>query len=149
VRLSVVPPGRIDEARPSAAQVNAFRYLLEHQEAIRNALVAAIFEVYPEIRRDRLADGYIEESQMPQLERPEQLKSSVGLSTVHVLPAVKNELAYLGFEFGCTWDEEHGLGAIMHQDRLLEFPEMGLGKIGGADIASETWVAEADAKSTL
>jgi len=132
---------------PSAAQVNAYRYLLEHEEAIRDALVAAIFEEYPKIRRNRLGDGFVEESEMPVLERPEQLKSYIGLSTIHVLQVVKNDAAYIGFEFGCTWDEEHGLGAMMHQDRILEYPDMGIGKVNGADIASEDWMAEADAES--
>jgi len=34
-------------------------------------------------------------------------------------------LTYAGFEFGCTWDEEYGLGVLMHGTRTVE--------IGGAD----------------
>ena len=147
IRVSVEPPGDVAERPPSAEQVNAFRYLLEHEDAIREALVTAIFEEYPVIRKRLLEGGFIDESEMPALERAEQLKAHIGLSTVHVLRVVKDDAAYVGFEFGCTWDEEHGLGIMMHQGRIVSLRDMGLGKVNGADLASEDWVAEVDAES--
>ena len=69
-----------------------------------------------------------------------------GLHAVHVhqvaLRALNDELAdgvpYVGFEFGCTWDDEHGLGILMHGQRAVE--------IGGADTAFLLWIAEQDAE---
>ena len=147
VRVSVRPPGGVAERPPSAEQANAFRYLLEHEDAIRDAIVAAALEDYPAIRDRLFKDGILDESEIPNLERPEDLKSHLGLSTVHVLQVAKNGAAYIGFEFGCTWDEEHGLGVMTHRDRIVELPEMGIGKVNGADLASEDWLAEADAQS--
>jgi hypothetical protein len=89
-RLSVRAPGGRGERPPSAEQSNALQYLLEHEEAIRDALVAAIFEEYPVIRARLLRQGFVDDSDMPALERPEQLKSHIGLSTVHVLAVAKN-----------------------------------------------------------
>jgi hypothetical protein len=143
----VAAPGGVAERPPAAQQVSAFQYLVEHGDAIRDALVTAIFEEYPVIRERLLAQDFVEESEMPALQGPEELKAHIGLSTVHVLRVVKNGAAYVGFEFGCTWDEEHGLGVMMHQDRILEFPDMGIGRVNGADLASEDWMAEADAES--
>jgi hypothetical protein len=147
-RLSVAPPRGVAGRPPSAEQASAFRHLLEQQEAIRDALVAAIFEEYPATRQRLLGGGFVDESDLPNLERPEQLGSHVGLSTVHVLPVMKDGAAYVGFEFGCTWDEEHGLGVMTHQGRIVEFPDMGIGKVNGADFASEDWVAEEDARAS-
>ena len=147
-QLSVAPPAGVAERPPSAEQTNAFRYLLEHEEAIRDALLSAIFEEYPAIRERLLGDGLVDESDLPALERAEQLKSHIGLSIVHVLPVVKHGAAYVGFEFGCTWDDEHGLGVMTHQGRIVELPDMGIGKVSGADIASEGWMAEEDARSS-
>jgi hypothetical protein len=144
-RLSVTPPTGVAEQPPSAEQANALRYLLEHEIAVRDAVVAAVFEEYPRIRERLLGDGFVEESELPALEGPEQLKSHIGLSTIHVLRVVKDGAAYVGFEFGCTWDDEHGLGVMTHQGRLVELPHMGIGKVNGADLASEDWVAEEDA----
>jgi hypothetical protein len=146
-RLSVPPPAGIAEQPPSAEQANALRYLLEHEAAMRDALLAAIFEEYPVIRERRLGQGFVDESDMPALQRPDQLKSHLGLSTVHVLPVVKKDVAYIGFEFGCTWDDEHGLGIMTHQGRVVDLAHLGIGKVSGGDHASEEWVAEEDARS--
>jgi hypothetical protein len=147
-RLSVPAPGGKGERAPSAEQSNALQYMLEHEEAIRDALVAAIFAEYAVIRALLLRQGFVDHLDMPALERPEQLKSHIGLSTVHVLPVAKNDAAYIGFEFGCTWDDEHGLGLMTHQGRIVELPHMGIGKVNGGDLASEEWMAEEDARSS-
>jgi hypothetical protein len=143
----VEPPGNAAEQPLSAEQVNAFRYLLEHEDATRDALLRAIFEEYPVIRKNLLQGGVADESEMPDIERAEQLKSHIGLSTIHVLRVARGDAAYIGFEFGCTWDEEHGLGVMMHQGRIVELPDMGLGRVNGADLSSEDWVAEVDRES--
>jgi hypothetical protein len=147
-RLSVPPPAGVAERPPAAEQANAVRYLLAHEEAIRDALLGAIFEEYPVIRERLLGQGFVDASDMPALQRPDQLKSHIGLATVHVLPVVKKDAAYIGFEFGCTWDDEHGLGVMTHQGRIVDLPRMGIGKVNGGDLASEEWMAEEDARSS-
>jgi hypothetical protein len=62
----------------------------------------------------------------------------IGLSSVHVLSVAKDGIAYIGFEFGCTWDGEHGLGVMTHRDRVIE--------VGGADTSFLAWIAEQDAE---
>lgn len=146
-RLSVEAPEGVPERPPSPEQANALRYLLENEETIRDAIVLAVFEEYPARRADLTGQGFVDEAEMPALERPEQLKAFIGLSTVHVLRVVLVDAAYVGFELGCTWDEEHGLGVMTHQGRIVDFPQMGIGKVNGADFASEDWVAEEDARS--
>ena len=145
VRLSVAAPGGVAEQPPAVEQANAFRYLLEHEEVIRDALVAAILEAYPRIRANWLQEPFADD-EMPAIEQPEQLKAHIGLATLHVLKVTRRDAAYVGFEFGCTWDEEHGLGLMTHQGRIVELPHMGVGKVNGADLASEAWVAEEDAR---
>ena len=61
-----------------------------------------------------------------------------GLHAVHVHQVTKDGVPYVGFEFGCTWDDEHGLGILMHGQRAVE--------IGGADTAFLLWIAEQDAE---
>jgi hypothetical protein len=146
-RLSVEPPEGLTEGPPSPEQANALRYLLENQETIRVAILAAAFEGYSARREDLIGQGFVAEAGMPALVRPEQLKSFIGLSTVHVLRVVLDGAAYVGFELGCTWDEEHGLGAMTHQGRIVDLSRMGIGEVNGADFASEDWAAEEDARS--
>jgi hypothetical protein len=136
------------ERPPLAEQINAYQYLLDHQDEIRDASLAAIFEEYPRIRQRLLEQGFLDESEVQVLNRPSDLKSHIGLATVHLLRVVRDGAAYIGFEFGCTWDEEHGLGVMIHQGRIVEIPAMGIGKVSGADLASEDWLAEADADNS-
>jgi hypothetical protein len=147
VRLQIAAPADDPPAPPTAEQVAAYEYLMAHQDAIRDTLVAAIFEEYPRIRHNVLGDGIVDPADMPELASPDDLKALVGLAIVHVLRVVKNGVAYTGFEFGCNWDDEHGLGVMMHQGRVVEFPENGVGKVNGADLASEEWLAEEDANA--
>lgn len=48
-------------------------------------------------------------------------------------------MAYVGFSFWCTWDDEHGLGVMTHKNRVV--------KIGGVDTALLNWIAESDLNS--
>jgi hypothetical protein len=64
---------------------------------------------------------------------PTDLRSLVGLSSVHVLNVVRDGVACIGFEFGCVWDEEHGAGVMTHLGRVIA--------TGQADCSFEEWVA--------
>ena len=64
---------------------------------------------------------------MPDIESAMELRSLIGLHTIHVHPCVDGDVPYAGLELGCTWEAEHGLGILMHGDRVV--------KIGWADTA--------------
>jgi len=44
--------------------------------------------------------------------------------------------AYIGFELGCTWDEEHGAGVMTYKERVVE--------IGQAGTSFSSWAAYND-----
>jgi hypothetical protein len=137
-RLTVTPANPEEKTPPRSQQVRAFRLLLDNEPAVGGSVLRAIFAAYPDLRD---AYGYDDEEAaeiMPEIERPEQLRTLIGLSNVHVLNVAKGGVAYIGFEFGCTWDEEHGLGVMTHRKRVVE--------VGGADTSFLTWIAERDAK---
>jgi hypothetical protein len=122
--------------------------LLDHAEEVRDAVLRAIFEAYPALRQRYPYGEALAAEEMPPIERPDQLRALLGLSVVHVLNAAKDGAAYVGFEFGCTWEEEHGLGVLTHRGRPVAIPLLGGATVGPADVASEEWIAEADAKSS-
>jgi hypothetical protein len=64
------------------------------------------------------------------------LKPNCGLYSVNIHVADGGDLPYIGYELGCTWEEEHGLGVMMHGTRLVA--------IGDADTALHLWVAQKD-----
>lgn len=128
------------DERPSAEQTAAFEHLLAHQHEVRDDILRAVIETYP-VQQELY--GYEDEAAaalMPDLDSPQDLKPLVGLSSVHVLRENKQGLAYIGFEFGCTWDNEHGVGAMTHKGRVIT--------TGGADVSFLEWVAERDIRGS-
>ncbi len=139
-RLTVTSPSGDPPTPPIAEQVRAFGLLRDNEREVADSVLRAIFAAYPGLRDSY---GYDEEEAaelMPDIERAEQLRGLMGLSHVHVLNVAKDGVAYIGFEFGCAWDGEHGLGVMTHRDRVVE--------VGGADTSFLEWIAEQDAEST-
>jgi hypothetical protein len=141
-RLAVRPPTGEPQTPPSAEQAAACRFLINHQESIRDAILAAVFDQYPDYRAAYYEDFDLDPSDgtLPELARPEQLKDLIGLASILIHTVAKDGVAYVGYEFGCAWEEEHGLGAMTHRDRVVT--------VGGADVSILEWIAERDAKPT-
>jgi hypothetical protein len=116
--------------------VKAYEYLIEYSKEVCNLILKKLFMEYKNLQTDY---GYDEEELkeiMPNVDNIEQFKELIGLSQIHLMNVNKDGIAYIGYEFGCTWDEEHGLGFMTHKDRIIDF--------GGADVSFLTWVAKAD-----
>jgi hypothetical protein len=135
--LDVIPLEDRGTQSPTPEQAAAFQFLIDHEPAIHSSVLHAIFGAYPGMQYSYDYDDEEAEELMPAIDTPDQLKRLLGLSTVNILPATKDGVAYVGFEFGCTWDSEHGLGVMTHRERIV--------KIGGADASFLEWIAEKDA----
>lgn len=137
-RLSVHVPLAPDgtPALPDAAQRRAFAYLAQHEAAVAAAIHRRLLKVYPSEREAAIdADDELEEV-LPVVKDVAGLRAVVGINTVHVLPVSSKQHAYVGFECGCEWEEEHGWGAMTHRARVVAD--------GHADHAFLAWVAERD-----
>ncbi len=64
------------------------------------------------------------------------MRKNVGLGTLHMFGIAKKGVAYFGLELGCTWDEEHGAGVVLHKCRVVA--------VGQADTSFDTSRAIAD-----
>jgi hypothetical protein len=126
VDLRVHVPGD-DPVPPSAEQLAAFALLLEEQNLVIDSVLSAILQRYP-AWRDEYLDDMAEDDEddedalalLPEITRPEELCPLIGLAFVHILAEAKDGRAYIGFEFGCEWETEHGLGIMTHGDTVLE-----------------------------
>jgi Domain of unknown function (DUF6985) len=73
---------------------------------------------------------------LPDISEPSELRPLIGLSNVHVLSVVRDGAAYIGFEFGCVWDDEHGAGVMTHLGRVVA--------TGQAAVSFMAWIAKQD-----
>ncbi len=104
---------------PHASQVAAYRWLKEHEADVARAVRDAAFAYYPGARAEWLRDYPDEAAALPVLADPADLAKVMGLHDVHVIATAKDGFAYIGFEFGCDWDDEHGFGVMTHKDRVV------------------------------
>ena len=79
------------------------------------------------------------EEDLPTITSVEGLTKVIALEEINVHQISKDEVPYVGYQFSCSWDEEHGLGVLMHDKRLIE--------VGGSDTAFLLWIAERDRDS--
>jgi len=128
------------QSPPAPEQTTAYQHLVAQQESVRDAILQAVFQAYPELQESYGYEAEEAREFMPDIERPDQFKTLIGLSNVHILTVAHDGIAYVGFEFGCTWDNEHGLGVMTHRGRVVE--------VGGADTAFLDWIAERDVESS-
>jgi hypothetical protein len=72
--------------------------------------------------------------EFPSISSEHELRQFAGLHTVYMHQIISSGVPYLGYEFGCQWEEEHGLGVLMHGARCVE--------VGFADTAMMLWIAK-------
>jgi hypothetical protein len=127
VRLTrrTTPDGDFQQATPSAAQADAYRDWMGREHVIHDRIVRAIAGFY-----DSVAQVYIDggvPDLPPALDSPDQLRGLIELSWVHVLAAAKDGVPYIGYQFVCEWEGEHGLGVMTHRGEVVA--------VGQADAA--------------
>ncbi len=119
----------------------AYEHLLADQEKVRSSILASILNWYSELRPRVFRE--VEEIgwSMPEVHQTHDFRRLIGLSSIHLMNVHRDGMAYVGYEFGCSWDEEHGLGLMMHGDRVVD--------TGHADSSFLTWVAERDGGTVM
>jgi hypothetical protein len=113
------------------------QWLLDHEAEVASAVLEGLLAEYPRLQGVYGYEGAERDEYMPDVSSTKDFRQLIGLHNVHVLPLLKEGVPYIGYEFGCTWDGEHGLGVLMHGKRVVE--------VGGADTAFTLWIAERDA----
>lgn len=130
---------------PTDAQRAACAFLLEHEAAIAT-VVQRVFLPYA---RQNIAAARAEYDDttgmhLPDVKSVNDLRTVVGLTTVHIHVAEHQGVSCVGLQFSCTWDEEHAAGVLLHKRHLIE--------IGQADTSfhdgnSAAWAARQSSSS--
>jgi hypothetical protein len=130
-----------DEAPMDADEVALATWVEDHQERQKPPLLSAVLEAYPDFRRQFFEDYDINENEedLPTITSEDALAEVITLKEINVHQISKDGVPYVGYQFSCTWDEEHGLGVLMHDKRVIE--------VGGSDTAYLLWIAESDRDS--
>jgi len=122
---------------PAPEQAAAYGHLKKHQIEIRDRVVRAAFKEFKELKRRGYFDvDGSDEPLAPNIRSVAEMKKHMGLGTLHLTEFAKGGYAYLGLEFGCTWDDEHGFGVLLHKSRIID--------VGQADTSFDYFPAKKD-----
>ncbi|MCW1924603.1 hypothetical protein OKA05_18710 [Luteolibacter arcticus] len=132
--LTVTPYDPSVSRLPSSAQAAALEFQIKNGDRVIQSVLEALRDYYSE-QRPRYLSFLGEDAGrlMPDIQEAQQLRELVKLAQVHVHSWGLDGLSFVGLQFGCTWDREHGFGVQMHGDRIVE--------IGSAD-ASFAWAPD-------
>ena len=136
VQIVFAPEGR-GNAPLTDSEISSVRWVIDHEASISSVLLSSLLKEYPSLQEQYGYSGEEKMRLMPDIKSVEGFRDLIGLHAVNIHQVEKGGIPYVGFEFGCTWDEEQGLGILMHGTRTVE--------IGGADTAILLWIAKEDA----
>jgi hypothetical protein len=139
VDLRVASENSDNRAPPTQGQAQALLHLLENEATVATTVLNKLFRNYPG-EKAAYEDAFDEDegATLPDIGEPNEMRTLIGLTSVYIHTVYKDGAAYIGFEFGCVWDREHGAGVMTHLGRIVE--------VGQADCSFLEWIAERDAK---
>jgi hypothetical protein len=117
--LGVDRPNTTIADGPSPAQVQAFEYTVRNQVALREAMLAALFKGYPGWH-DVYSDAGVSEEVMPRVFDAAASLVLVGPDAIFVMDVEHDGLAYVGYTFGCAWEEEYGIGFMTLGSQIVD-----------------------------
>lgn len=100
---------------PYPEQLSTIEYIFENHPLIMDRILSWMLSELPEIIQNY---GLSDDPSFQNFSK-ESIKELFGINSIHILIPSKNGLAYYDVCGYCSWDEEHGLNFLMHQDRIL------------------------------
>ena len=114
-------------------------WIAANEGALLDAVLRAAVPVYHDwlVEYGDEEDGRDDGAAVPAVPAPADLLPLLSHPMIYMIPVDGGSAPYVGVELSCAWDDEHGLGAMMHGTRAIE--------VAGADTAFAVWLAERDA----
>lgn len=118
IRLSVELDNPEISRVPSQAQCKAFKFLQERGDDIVSSVLAALLPYYTDYCAGVDFCGAQEEC-APNIVDTNDFKLLMKLTDIFIHKWIKDDLAYTGLSFDCTWEPEHGFGVLLHGIRVV------------------------------
>jgi hypothetical protein len=135
VEIGFAPEGRGKEPL-TASEIASIVWVIENEASISEALFQSLLKGLPTLVEQFGLSEEEKKELIPDIQSVDDLHAHIGLAGVFVHQVQKDGIPYVGFRFHCTWDDEHGLGVLMHGTRAVD--------IGGADTSFLLWIAKRD-----
>ena len=107
----------------SPEQVNSYFYQIEHQQRIKFSILENLKKEFPRLLANEYGSWEQKEPYFPDVSSitPEfDLKKYIGPESIRIHKDAKDKIAYVTWNFRCSWDIEHGFEVITHKDRVID-----------------------------
>lgn len=140
IKLVFAPEGRGEEALNSA-EMELINWFILNQRQVIESITNALFSNYAAIKDNCIEEcGQEMAEYLPEVKDVSDIKNVVGIVSVNIHHVNKDNIPYIGVEMGCNWEEEQGIGFLLHGNKIVE--------AGDADTAILLWMAEKHANDT-
>lgn len=109
---------------------NGYDYLIDNQEDILKVIIAEVYNYYCEIYSNH---------EVKDVENEADIVSSIMPVGIYIHNIEHEGIPYIGYEFSCKWDEEHGIGIVLYKKEIVS--------IGEGDTAVLAWLIEEEISS--
>jgi len=108
-------------------QQKSIQYYLDNEDYFYNLFIEKIkrlleFEDFYDYDFEPAFEAY--DLELPETITIDWLKTNVKLNEINIYKAKEN-YCFLEFDFAVSWDDEHGMRALVHKDKFLAFAEGG------------------------
>jgi len=112
---------------PLPIQIDTINWISNNGDLIKKSILSSIQKYYIKLKECYGYDPNDRDHQIwfPPLEKVEDLGKVMGVGNVSISLRCKEGLCVYCLECGCSWDDEHGLGIIMHKDEVLTIGDAG------------------------
>lgn len=97
-------------------------YIKEHQTEILNQFLTELLKEYPEIQK-KYQNFYSAEQMaefLPDISDISGFAPLLSPTNMFIFSHFLEDLPYYSVGFSCSWEQEHGLGVIMHKNRIIK-----------------------------
>jgi len=123
---------------PDAVMIEAARWLLENDAVFSRAVLDAILADLPSLRAIENATVLADDAfRLPERWDEDTLLPLVRLNSINLYPVPGGP--YIGLDFSCAWEDEHGYGLMMAGTEVVE--------TGGAEVGALAWIAAQHAQT--
>jgi len=120
---------QMDTIGPYSEQIAAYNYLIDNEVAICQLVLERIAQYFITKWQQYFRDDGASEALIEHVSTPAGIQETLHLNRLSVHNKFFRGSAYIGFGFDCSWEEEHGVGVLLHADRVVS--------IGGEDTSCD------------
>jgi len=117
----------MEVAGPYPEQHTAYEHFLANERTIVHSVLTKIAEYYVQNWSEYFRDDGADDALVDHVGTFAGIQETLEVTQLIIHNKFKDGAAYIGLGFNCSWEQEHGVGVLLHLDRIVD--------VGGEDTS--------------